>query len=108
MQSQIVKTIATELSLREHQIGNAIKLLYEEECTIPFVARYRKEMTGSLDEVQLRQIRDRFAYLNELETTKIKYLKVIDEQGKLTPELKSKIIRCQTKQELEDLYLPFK
>ena len=89
--------------------------MFEEECTIPFVARYRKEMTGSLDEVTLRTIRDRFHYLQELEANKVKYLKVVEEHCSKKPELKGKFAElkakfeaCETKQALEDLYLPFK
>ena len=111
----ILKTLASELKLQAHQVNNTIKLLVEEECTIPFIARYRKEMTGSMDEVQIRDLRDRYNYLVELETNKEKYLKVVEEfcqknpayNGKF-PELKKKFIACKTKQELEDLYLPFK
>ncbi len=111
----ILKQLATELKLQAHQVNNTIKLLVEEECTIPFIARYRKEMTGSMDEVQIRDLRDRYNYLLELETNKEKYLKVVEEfcqknpsyNGKF-PELKKKFIACKTKQELEDLYLPFK
>lgn len=112
---EIFKQLASELKLQAHQVNNTIKLLVEEECTIPFVARYRKEMTGSMDEVQIRDLRDRYNYLVELETNKEKYLKVVEEfcqknpawQGKF-PDLKKKFIACKTKQELEDLYLPFK
>ena len=104
----LLKKISTELSLKEFQVSNCVKLLFDEQCTIPFVARYRKEMTGSLDEVVLRNVRDRWEYLTELEGSKTKYLKVIEEQGKLTPELKRKIETCEEKQALEDLYLPFK
>lgn len=111
----ILKQLASELKLQAHQVNNTIKLLVEEECTIPFIARYRKEMTGSMDEVQIRDLRDRYNYLVELETNKEKYLKVVEEfcqknaayAGKF-PELKKKFIACKTKQELEDLYLPFK
>lgn len=111
----ILKQLSQELKLQAHQVNNTIKLLVEEECTIPFVARYRKEMTGSLDEVQIRDLRDRYNYLVELETNKDKYLKVVEEfcqknaawHGKF-PDLKKKFINCKTKQELEDLYLPFK
>ena len=111
----LVHKIAGELSLKEFQVNNTIKLMFEEDCTIPFVARYRKEMTGTLDEVQLRDIRDRYQYLQELETNKTKYLKVVEEHCKKKPELagklaelKLKFAACTTKQELEDLYLPFK
>lgn len=111
----LVQKIANELNLKEFQVNNTIKLMFEEDCTIPFVARYRKEMTGTLDEVQLRDIRDRYQYLQELETNKAKYLKVVEEHCKKKPELagkfaelKAKFMACSTKQELEDLYLPFK
>ncbi len=111
----ILKQLASELKLQAHQVNNTVKLLVEEECTIPFVARYRKEMTGSMDEVQIRDLRDRYNYLVELETNKEKYLKVVEEfcqknaayAGKF-PELQKKFQACKTKQELEDLYLPFK
>jgi uncharacterized protein len=111
----ILKTLASELKLQPHQVNNTIKLLVDEECTIPFIARYRKEMTGSMDEVQIRDLRDRYNYLVELETNKEKYLKVVEEfcqknpayNGKY-PEIKKKFLACKTKQELEDLYLPFK
>ncbi len=111
----LVAKISAELGLKEFQVHNSVKLLFEEECTIPFVARYRKEQTGSIDEVALRDIRDRFNYLTELETNKVKYLKVVEEHCKKSPELmakfpelKAKFEKTETKQELEDLYLPFK
>ena len=111
----ILKQLSSELKLQAHQVNNTIKLLVDEECTIPFIARYRKEMTNSMDEVQIRDLRDRYNYLVELETNKEKYLKVVAEfcqksplyAGKF-PELKKKFQACATKQELEDLYLPFK
>jgi uncharacterized protein len=99
--------IAAELGLRVPQVRAALELLLEGN-TIPFVARYRKEATGELDEVQLRDIRDRHEYLSELDARRAAILKSIDEQGKLTPELKSAIDRADTKQALEDLYLPYK
>lgn len=111
----IVGKLAKELSLQEYQVNNVVKLLFEEQCTIPFVARYRKEMHGSLDEVKLKDIRDRYNYVQELETNKAKYLKVVEEFCKKKPELmkqwpelKRKFEACETKQELEDLYLPYK
>ncbi|MES2745914.1 MAG: Tex family protein [Bdellovibrionota bacterium] len=111
----LVAKISAELGLKEFQVHNSIKLMFDEECTIPFVARYRKEMTGSIDEVALRDIRDRFNYLTELETNKVKYLKVVEEHCKKSPELmakfpeiKAKFEKVETKQELEDLYLPYK
>lgn len=99
--------IAAELSLRPPQVRAALELLLEGN-TIPFVARYRKEATGELDEVQLRDIRDRHEYLAELDARRAAILKSIDEQGKLTPELKAAVERADTKQALEDLYLPYK
>ena len=111
----LIQKIAGELDLKDFQVNNTVKLMFEEECTIPFVARYRKEMTGSLDEVVLRTIRDRFHYLQELESNKVKYLKVVEEHCSKKPELKGKFAElkakfeaCETKQALEDLYLPFK
>src|SRR5215217_4923179 len=99
--------IANELGLRVPQVRAALELLLEGN-TIPFVARYRKEATGELDEVQLRDVRDRHEYLAELDERRAAILKSIDEQGKLTPELKAAIGRAETKQALEDLYLPYK
>jgi uncharacterized protein len=111
----LIGKISSELGLKEFQVHNSVKLMFDEECTIPFVARYRKEMTGSLDEVALRDIRERYNYLTELESNKQKYLKVVEEHCKKSPELmdkypelKAKFEKCETKQELEDLYLPFK
>jgi uncharacterized protein len=115
MNIQLVQKVATELTLKPAQVASVIQLLFDEECTIPFVARYRKEMTGSLDEVALRNVRDRYHYLSELETSKAKYLKVVEEHCQKNPafqgkfeELKRKFEACATRQELEDLYLPFK
>ncbi|HET7232500.1 MAG TPA: Tex family protein [Longimicrobium sp.] len=99
--------IAAELGLRLPQVRAAIELLLEGN-TIPFIARYRKEATGELDEVQIRDVRDRHEYLAELDDRRAAILKSIDEQGKLTPELKAAIERADTKQGLEDLYLPYK
>ena len=99
--------IAAELGLRAPQVRAALELLLAGN-TIPFVARYRKEATGELDEVQLRDLRDRHEYLAELDERRASILKSVDEQGKLTPELRAAIGRATTKQALEDLYLPFK
>lgn len=99
--------IAAELGLRAPQVAAALELLLAGN-TIPFVARYRKEATGELDEVHLRDIRDRHEYLAEMDERRAAILKSIDEQGKLTPELKSAIERAETKSALEDLYLPYK
>jgi uncharacterized protein len=99
--------IAQELNLPERAVRAVVALL-AEGSTVPFIARYRKEVTGSLDEVQIRTIEERRAYLLELEDRRATILKSIDEQGKLTPELRKKILSCTTKSALEDLYLPYK
>ncbi len=113
--NQLISKVATELTLKPAQVSAVIELLFNEECTIAFVARYRKEMTGSLDEVKLRDIRDRYHYLSELEGAKVKYLKVVEEHCQKNPAfagkfeaLKRRFEACTTRQELEDLYLPFK
>ncbi len=106
-QEQVVALVAGELSLRPAQVKNTLAL-FDEGGTIPFIARYRKEQTGELDEVQIRDIRDRAAYLKELDERRDTVLRSIEEQGKLTDELKAKILACTVKQELEDLYLPYK
>lgn len=103
----ILQSIAQELSLGLNQIKNALAL-FAEGGTVPFIARYRKERTGEMNEVQLRALLERHTYLTELEERKAAILKSIEEQGKLTEELKAKIEACLQKTELEDLYLPFK
>ncbi len=103
----ISQILAQELSLKPFQVENALQL-FSEGATIPFVARYRKEITGSLDEVQLRDLSERYAYLTELEDRKKSILEAIASQEKLTDELREKIETCLQKTELEDLYLPFK
>ena len=103
----LVQQIATELSLNPRQVAGTLAL-FDEGNTLPFVARYRKEATGGLDEVQLRDVRDRAEYLRELEDRRAAIVKSIDEQGKLTPELAARIGGATTKQALEDLYLPYK
>ncbi|WP_427162856.1 Tex family protein [Aliinostoc sp. HNIBRCY26] len=99
--------LATELELRPQQIENALELL-AEGATVPFIARYRKERTGEMNEIQLRELADRYTYLSELEERKSVILKAIAEQGKLTAELENKISSCLQKTELEDLYLPYR
>lgn len=99
--------LSQELSLRPQQIEGALQLL-AEGATIPFIARYRKERTGEMNEVQLRNLAERFTYLTELEERKTAILKSIEEQGKLTDELKASIQACFQKTELEDLYLPYR
>ncbi len=103
----ITQVLAQELSLKTFQIENTLKL-FSEGATIPFIARYRKELTNSLDEIQLRDLAERFTYLQEIEARKISILEAITKQGKLTEELKAKIESCLQKNELEDLYLPYK
>jgi len=99
--------IATELSLRTAQVAAALEL-FANGATVPFVARYRKERTGNLDEVQLRHIAERHQYLSELQDRKQAVLEAIDAQGKLTSDLKAAILACPQKTELEDLYLPYR
>jgi protein Tex len=103
----IVQLCAQELALGINQIQNALAL-FAEGGTVPFIARYRKEKTGEMNEIQLRALLERHTYLTELEERKVTILKSIEEQGKLTDELKGKIESCLQKTELEDLYLPFK
>ncbi|MBP1649023.1 MAG: transcriptional accessory protein, partial [Bacteroidetes bacterium] len=103
----IPQLLSEELSLQLFQVANALQL-QEEGGTIPFIARYRKERTGEMTEVQLRALFDRFAYLTELEERKQTIVKSIEEQGKLTDELRASIESCLQKNELEDLYLPYK
>jgi len=103
----LVARVATELSLNPQQVERTLAL-YAEGATLPFIARYRKEVTGGLDEVQLRDVRERADYLHELEERRAAVLKSIDEQGKLDDALKTAILKADTKQALEDLYLPYK
>ena len=104
---KILLQIAAELKARPAQVKAAVELL-DGGATVPFIARYRKEATDGLDDVQLRELEVRLAYLRELEDRRAAVLKSIEEQGKLTPELRAAIEAAPTKQELEDLYLPFK
>jgi uncharacterized protein len=99
--------IAQELSLRPEQIKNALEL-FAEGATLPFVARYRKERTGEMNEIQLRDLQDRYAYLTELRDRQAVIIQAISEQGKLTDVLQAKIESCLQKTELEDLYLPYR
>lgn len=103
----IPEYLAKELNLQPFQIQNALEL-FAEGATIPFVARYRKERTGEMNEIQLRDLQDKHNYLTELEERKTTILNAIAEQGKLTVELKAKITACLQKNELEDLYLPYR
>ncbi|WP_196140000.1 Tex family protein [Aliikangiella sp. G2MR2-5] len=103
----IAHRIAQELAVKETQVAAAVTLL-DEGATVPFIARYRKEVTGGLDDTQLRNLEERLGYLRELEDRRQVILKSIDEQEKLSPELKVSILSAETKSELEDLYLPYK
>lgn len=103
----VSQRIAQELAIRPQQVMATIALL-DEGASVPFIARYRKEVTGALDDSQLRQLEERLRYIRELESRRSTILDSIDEQGKLTAELKQQIISADTKTRLEDLYLPYK
>jgi uncharacterized protein len=105
--SKILQTLAAELGVRPQQVDAAVRL-FDDGATVPFIARYRKEATGGLDDTQLRMLEERLGYLRELEERREAVLQLIGEQGKLTPELESAIRAAETKQRLEDLYLPYK
>lgn len=105
--NSIAGLIATEISARPEQVKAAVDLL-DGGATVPFVARYRKEVTGGLDDAQLRMLETRLGYLRELEARRAAILQSIDSQGKLTSELSTQIARVMTKSELEDIYLPYK
>ena len=104
---KIIRQIASEIKVQEQQIRVAVELL-DGGATVPFIARYRKEVTGGLDDIQLRELEARLGYLRELEDRRETVLNSIEEQGKLTPELRRAIEAAGTKQDLEDLYLPYK
>jgi len=104
---KILLQLAAELKVRASQVHAAVSLL-DGGATVPFIARYRKEATEGLDDTQLRELESRLGYLRELEERRAAVLKSVDEQGKLTPSLRTAIDAAPTKQELEDLYLPFK
>ncbi|MFS8149815.1 Tex family protein [Vreelandella titanicae] len=104
---RIISRLATELGVRPEQVSATVELL-DGGATVPFIARYRKEVTGALDDIQLRQLDERLRYLRELEERRAAVLVAIDEQGKLDATLKASIDAAETKQRLEDLYLPFK
>ncbi len=103
----IFQRIATELNVKEQQVSAAVQLL-DEGATVPFIARYRKEVTNNLDDTQLRNLEERLRYLREMEERRDAILKSITEQDKLTPELEKAIKQADTKTRLEDLYLPYK
>jgi protein Tex len=105
--SKILAQLAAEIRIRPDQVKTAVDLL-DGGATVPFIARYRKEVTDGLDDIQLRELESRLGYLRELEDRRTAVIKSIQEQGKMTPELLAAIDAAPTKQELEDLYLPFK
>ncbi|MBK5964444.1 RNA-binding transcriptional accessory protein [Thiocystis minor] len=103
----MIEIISQEIAAQPAQVEAAIRLL-DEGATVPFIARYRKEVTGGLDDIQLRHLEERLGYLRELGERRVAVLKSIEEQGKLTAELHAEILSAETKQRLEDLYLPYK
>ncbi|SFX24762.1 Tex family protein [Marinospirillum alkaliphilum] len=107
MLPSIARRLADELNVREIQVAATIELL-DEGATVPFISRYRKEVTGGLDDTQLRHLDERLRYLRELEERRTAVLASVEEQGKLTDELKAQLLQADTKQRLEDLYLPYK
>ena len=107
MSQSVIHYISTELKLNAQYVGAVLELL-GEGATVPFIARYRKEKTGSLDEVQILAIKTKLDFFEELSARKNTIIKTITELGKLTPELESLIVSCMDKQQLEDIYLPYK
>src|SRR5690606_4338883 len=105
--ARILENLIDETGLRPLQVEHTIAL-FEEGATVPFIARYRKERTGELDEVQVRRIGERLSYHQDLEERRATILRTIEEQGKLTPELRARLEAVRQKTELEDLYLPYK
>src|SRR5271154_1545102 len=103
----IIKRIAAELGVRDHQVTAAVELL-DGGATVPFIARYRKEATGTLDDAQLRTLDERLRYLRELDERRTAILKEVTAQGKLTGELEAQLRAADSKARLEDLYLPYK
>nr|WP_315242657.1 Tex family protein [uncultured Albidiferax sp.] len=104
---KIIRQLSLEIKAREEQVRAAVELL-DGGATVPFIARYRKEVTGGLDDIQLRELETRLGYLRELEDRREAIVKSIEEQGKMTDALRAALFTASTKQELEDLYLPFK
>ncbi len=104
---EMISDISSDLNIQKNQVENTLNLILDD-CTIPFIARYRKEVTGGLDEVQIRNILEKFEYIFSLNERKEAIIRSISEQNKITPALQAKILACKIKSELEDLYLPFK
>ena len=107
MNKEIIESIALELSVKDSQVENVLKLL-EEGNTVPFIARYRKEATGALDEEQIRKINEVYEYQVNLLKRKEDVIRLIDEKGMMTEELKAEIMKCTKLVEVEDLYRPYK
>src|SRR3954466_16082611 len=107
MEQKYIHQIAGKLNITTKQVTN-VHQLQSEGATIPFMARYRKEVTGNLDEVVIGNVVEEISYFKELDKRKETVLKTIEEQGKLTPELKKRIEDCFSSTELEDIYLPYK
>src|ERR1700728_1136585 len=105
--TSIVRKIAAELGVRDHQVTGAVDLL-DGGATVPFIARYRKEMTGALDDAQLRTLEERLRYLRELDERRAAILESISAQGKLDAALEERIMAADSKARLEDIYLPYK
>ncbi len=103
----MLQLIAKDVAVKPGQVEAVIKLL-EEGNTVPFIARYRKEVTGSLDEVQIKAVEDRYHYIQQLEQRKEEVIRLIQEQEKLTPELEQAILSATILQRVEDLYRPYK
>src|SRR5665647_1027866 len=103
----IVEQLVNDFNLQLFQVENTLAL-FDEGATVPFVARYRKERTGSLDEIQVRDLLHKYTYYKELEERRLTIIESIESQGKLTPELRKKIESTLSKTELEDFYLPYK
>lgn len=104
---EMISDISNDLNIPKNQVENTLNLILDD-CTIPFIARYRKEVTGGLDEVQIRNIMDKYEYIYSLNERKDAIIRSITEQNKMTPVLQTKILACKIKTELEDLYLPYK
>jgi uncharacterized protein len=105
--ADITSQLIQEFKLKPFQVENTIRLV-DEGCTIPFIARYRKELTGELDDQVLREMHERLVYLRNLEERRQDVLRLIDEQGKLTPEISKALESCKSMQEIEDIYRPYK
>lgn len=104
---EFISILGRELSLRSNQVANTLRL-FDEGATIPFISRYRKEMTGGMDEVQVAELKTRYDRLCELAKRKETILSTIEEQGQLTETLRKRIEECWDTTELEDLYMPYK